>query len=547
MILDRRIWKSFSSAGLLLGTLLAAFSLTPSLLPRSALMQGILAGLSLAAGYAIGCVFDLTWRYLELPVPPARTARIVRLAAGVVCLAIGVAFLLRAPEWQNSIRVLMDMPPVEGTRPFAIALVALSLFAAVVIVARLFRLTYRVIHDHLPHFLPPRVARLIGAVAAAFLFWSLIDGVLFRYLLSTIDKSFQQLDALVEPESAPPANPVKTGSAESLVPWQTLGRQGRLFVSSGPTAADLEAFFGEPAPEPVRVYVGLNSAQTVRARVRLAFEELQRVGAFERAVLVLVTPTGTGWVDPGAIDTVEYLHRGDIASVAVQYSYLESAISLLVEPENGVETAKALFNAVYGHWTTLPKDDRPRLYLHGLSLGSLNSDRAFDLYDVIGDPFDGALWSGPPYRSETWRAATEERVPGSPAWLPRFRDGSVIRFTDQHDRLRNPGSHWGPLRIAYLQYPSDPITFFEPSMAWRPADWLAPPRGHDVTPALRWIPVVTMLQVVADMRAGDITPVGHGHNYSPDDYIESWVALTEPPGWTEEDVLRLKALFAGRP
>ena len=56
-----------------------------------------------------------------------------------------------------------------------------------------------------------------------------------------------------------------------------------------------------------------------------------------------------------------------------------------------------------------------------------------------------------------------------------------------------------------------------------------------------------MLQVVADMRAGDITPVGHGHNYSPDDYIESWVALTEPPGWTEEDVLRLKALFAGRP
>src|SRR5690606_41934095 len=113
-------------------------------------------------------------------------------------------------EWQNSIRVLMDMPPVEGTRPFAIALVALSLLAAGVIVARLFRLTYRVIHDHLPHFLPPRVARLIGAVAAAFLFWSLIDGVLFRYLLSTIDKSFQQLDALVEPEGAPPADPVRS-------------------------------------------------------------------------------------------------------------------------------------------------------------------------------------------------------------------------------------------------------------------------------------------------------------------------------------------------
>lgn len=138
-------------------------------------------------------------------------------------------------------------------------------------------------------------------------------------------------------------------------------------------------------------------------------------------------------------------------------------------------------------------------------------------------------------------------MPGTPAWLPRFRDGSVIRFTDQHDRLHNPGSHWGPLRIAYLQYASDPITFFAPSMAWRRPAWLQPPRGPDVTPALRWIPVVTMLQVVADMRAGDITPAGHGHNFAADDYIESWVALTEPPNWTADDTRRLKALFARRP
>ena len=72
------------------------------------------------------------------------------------------------------------------------------------------------------------------------------------------------------------------------------------------------------------------------------------------------------------------------------------------------------------------------------------------------------------------------------------------------------------------------------------------PRGRDVTPELRFIPNVTMLQVIADMQAGDITPHGHGHNYSPDDYIDAWLALTEPPGWAEAETRRLKALFAKR-
>ncbi|MFZ0240630.1 MAG: alpha/beta-hydrolase family protein [Desulfobacterales bacterium] len=30
-----------------------------------------------------------------------------------------------------------------------------------------------------------------------------------------------------------------------------------------------------------------------------------RVNAFARKILVLITPTGTGWVDKGATDTVE--------------------------------------------------------------------------------------------------------------------------------------------------------------------------------------------------------------------------------------------------
>ena len=177
-------------------------------------------------------------------------------------------------------------------------------------------------------------------------------------------------------------HPIKTGSAASLLSWEDLGRQGRRFVSSGPTGAEIGAFFGQEALDPIRVYVGMNSADTADERAKLALEELKRTGAFDRSILIVVMPTGTGWVDPAALDPVEYLHRGDVASVAMQYSYLASWLSLLVEPDYGAEAGNALFREVYAYWSSLPRDGRPKLYLHGLSLGAMNSERSANLYDV---------------------------------------------------------------------------------------------------------------------------------------------------------------------
>ena len=191
--------------------------------------------------------------------------------------------------------------------------------------------------------------------------------MLLRAFFNAADELFATRDALLEPEYPAPTDPLGTGSAASLVDWEALGRAGREFVASGPTAEAIAAFTGRPAMRPLRVYVGLNSAETVEDRAALALDEMIRVGAFDRSVLVVAVPTGTGWMDPAAMDTLEYLHGGDTAIVGVQYSYLTSWISLLVEPGFGTDTGRALFRAVYRHWTALPRDARPRLYLHGLS------------------------------------------------------------------------------------------------------------------------------------------------------------------------------------
>jgi uncharacterized membrane protein len=378
-------------------------------------------------------------------------------------------------------------------------------------------------------------------VLAVALFWALTEGLVFSALLRMADSSYQQLDALMPDEMEVPVHPLRTGSPASLVAWQHLGRQGRAFAAGGPTAVEIAEVTGGPALDPLRVYVGLNAGGTPAERALLALEELVRVGGFRRSVLVLVTPTGTGWVDPAALEPLEYLQRGGVASVAAQYSYLPSPLALIAEAAYGAETARALFREVYGYWTRLPRDARPRLYLHGASLGALNSELSFHLHDILADPFHGALWSGPPYRSELWNGIVADRQPGSPHWLPVYRDGAEVRFMNQHGGLHTPDRSWGPLRIAYLQYASDPITFFSVGSGWREPEWLHPPRGPDVSPKLRWFPIVTMLQLAADMAvAAEAAPPGFAHNFAAAHYVEAWAALTEPASWSMESLERLK-------
>lgn len=531
-----------SLVGLLLGTLFFAFSLTPSLLPRPFLVQGVLSGLSFAAGYGLGVAGLFLWNYLQLPVARGRLALTARIGAALAAALVAISFLWQAANWQDSIRALMGMDESAGIQPLWLGLIALVVFLLALGLGRLFRLVFQRVAHWLHRFVPPRVSHLVAITAAVLLFWTVIDGVLVSTLLRSADRSFQQLDALIEDDLPHPVHPEQTGSRASLVNWKDLGRQGRRFVASGPTAEDLGTFFDAPAPAPIRVYVGLHSADDASQRARLALEELKRVGGFERSLLLLVTPTGTGWVDPAAQDTVEYLHRGDIATVAAQYSYLNSPLALLTQAAYGAEMARALFAEVYGYWRTLPRDSRPRLFLSGLSLGSLNSDRSFDFYDIVDDPFDGVLWSGPPFRNDTWRRVTERRDPGSPAWLPEFRGGSVVRFMNQEQGLDRGTAEWGNFRIAILQYASDPITFFSPHAAWREPDWMREPRGPDVSPDLRWFPWVTMLQLAADMMVGT-APTGFGHEYAPAHYIDAWYALTEPEGWTDAALDRLRARF----
>ncbi len=528
----------------ILGSLFFVASLAPSLVPRDTVMQIILSGFSVAAGYAIGRLASTLWRKLEFPTPRRDGFIGLRLGLAALCILGALIMLWQASEWQNSLRALMNMPPVETARPLSIALGALSVFLILLWLMRLARTIVAGLSRGFSRLVPGPQALLLAVGITAVVFWNIGNGVIVRGALTVADGIYAGLDVVFEETIQRPANPLKTGAPESLIEWEGLGRMGRSMIASGPDRAQIEAATGAPALEPLRVYVGLNSAPDPQARAALALAELQRIDAFTRGTLVIATPTGTGWVDPAGRQSLEYILQGDVATVSVQYSYLASWIALLTDPEYGVETARAVFAAVYDHWRSLPADDRPALYLNGLSLGSLNSDLSHDLHQVVGDPFDGALWVGPPFNSPTWTEVTRNRNPGSPAWLPSYRDGSAIRFMNQTGLQSEVTAPWGGFRILYLQHASDAVVFFDPLSSWRRPDWMTEPRGPDVPASFRWIPVVTFLQLGVDIMTAVKPPAGFGHSYDFVSYARAWTMLLDLSEWTDARIDALAASVA---
>ena len=148
-----------------------------------------------------------------------------------------------------------------------------------------------------------------------------------------------------------PAGEFRHGNAQ-LLDWVrrsgsiVAAYYGRNFTGTGPTAEQIAAFTGSPALEPIRAYAGIASAADMEDRARLAVADLRRAGGFDREYLLVAGTTGTGWVDPGAIDSLEYLTGGNVASVAIQYSYLPSWVSFIVDQTRARQAGRAMFDAV---------------------------------------------------------------------------------------------------------------------------------------------------------------------------------------------------------
>jgi uncharacterized membrane protein len=539
----RRWLPRYTWSGTLGAVLFGCASLTPSLLPRGWVLQGLIAGITAAIGYGVGVL--VAWFVAEatesrLSAGVRHRAWQVLAVAGVL---LGVVMLVFGAVWQRRIHELMGLDPPSSYSSIGIVVLAVLAFALFVAIGRGVRWLGRWLVRLFGRILPRRAARPLGVLVAAALVLFLLNGVLFQGLVSAMNSAFSVKDDGTEEGAVEPTAAERSGSPASLVPWADLGLQGRNFVGKGPTPNELEEFSGRPAQEPVRAYVGLASADDVGDRAALAARELERAGGFDRSALVVVTTTGTGWVDPAASDSLEYELNGDTAMVAMQYSYLPSWLSFLVDQVKARDAGRALFDAIYGTWAQLPPDDRPELYVFGESLGTFGGEAAFSGLADIQNRTDGVLWAGPPNFNELWRGIVADREDGTPEWLPVVDGGRTVRFADEAPDLDEPPGPWDDPRLVYLQNASDPIVWWSPQLILSRPDWLEGDRGRDVSQGMTWLPLVTFWQVTADMAFSTGVPDGHGHSYRAD-YVNAWAQVAQPPGWTDADTERLRPLVS---
>jgi uncharacterized membrane protein len=539
------LFRRLCFGGLAGALLFFCLSLSPSLLPRGYVLQGIISGVTAVIGYGLGSAASAITRKIQSAEPQPRTKHIAWRVLLIATIVLVPIVLVLGRDVKNDVRDLMGMDEYAAWEWGVILLLTVVVALLVLFISRLVRGLARVLIRLIDKILPRRISATIGVVVTVFIVIGLVQGFLLHPALDALNSAYGVVNEGTSEGVSQPQQPERSGSPDSLVPWDTLGVQGRDFTGIGkmigPTREQLTEFNGEPAKEPIRVYVGLESADSVDDRVQLALKELDRTDAWSRKAIAIFTTTGTGWVDERAASPVEYMYNGDSALVGLQYSYLPSWISFLVDVDKAADAGREMIQAVQQRLETMPESSRPKLLLFGESLGSFGTEEAFDNAQQMESQVDGALLVGPVFRNHVHNEITDHRDDGSPFWEPVYQNGEKFRTAVAPKDMADPPTEWKQPRIVYLQNSSDPITYWNFELIWNRPEWLDEPRGPDVSDKMFWAPVVTFWGTLGDMVFSTAVPPGHGHDYGSNP-VDAWAQIIQPQGWTDAKTQELREI-----
>jgi uncharacterized membrane protein len=331
--------------------------------------------------------------------------------------------------------------------------------------------------------------------------------------------------------SIPPSGGFVSGGPNSISPFEELGLHGRRFVTEVVPRSVIDDTLGESgALDPIRAYVGVETEPLyATGRSELALDEMERLGAFDRKYLLLVSPTGTGWVDHTVVETAEILARGDIATACIQYGKAPSFLGI-----QGVALGRDQFRqllwGVRQRLIGVPEGKKPKVLVFGESLGAWSSSdvvmhqgtAGFDHYSI-----ENALWFGLPGLARWSRTGMREgrnplTPPGTVAAFDRFE-----QYQELSDEQRQS------LRAVVVDHDNDPISQISLRLAVKKPPWLDGQPRRNVPEGMRWQPMITFIQILADAMNAMVTIPGEfksfGHDYRADTLDFVGAAYDLPP------------------
>jgi len=329
----------------------------------------------------------------------------------------------------------------------------------------------------------------------------------------------EQGGAAVEPAyGLPPTSNLVSGGPESLVPFDTLSREGRRFVNMVLTREEIETVMGEPAvADPIRIFVGLDTAAEVEDRVDIIMDELVRTKAFDRKILCFASPTGSGYINYVAAESLEYMTLGDCAIVTMQYSMLPSSMSL-TRTGLAIEQNRDLMHAITGYLRGMDPALRPRFVLFGESLGALTMQdiwRHRTVEAMDRDFVHSGIYLGTPSGTEfakSWRLNPAKIDPAGKL----LEVDDYGRYVDLTDEQRDGVRH------VLISHNDDPIPKFGTNLLLRKPWWLGPSdlRPPGIPKSAKWRPGITFVLTGIDLvNAMDVVPGTfgrRGHDYRED-------------------------------
>jgi uncharacterized membrane protein len=232
---------------------------------------------------------------------------------------------------------------------------------------------------------------------------------------------------------------------------------------------------------------------------------------------MLASPTGTGYVNYAAVSILEFLTRGDCATLALQYAARPSPLSL-DRVKEGRRQTRLLAAALRDRLAQCPPGRRPKVLLFGESLGAWTSQDAFvehGTQGLIDAGIDYAIWIGTPHFSK-WkeRVLYDDRPDVDRDLIGVFDHIGQLEALDAATRER--------LRFVMITHDNDGVGAFGPALAIQAPEWLGPPESRRATipKGMRWTPATGFFQVLVDMKnAANVVPgvfAATGHDYRAD-------------------------------
>lgn len=510
-------------------------SVSPSLLARSWQWHAVASGVLSAVGYIVGLTIQ---RFYALVVPRLGVEITAPKAVSIAFRAVLLlGFFLWFLRWLlQSYRERKRANRLVGMRGETLGEYLLGTVCAFILMMALLGVAWglqwigRAIVSVLSQWMYMVFALALSLLILVVIVYALTSQVLLKLGINFFTRHARKMNNRTAKGIVQPQVPERSGSPHSLSSWRAVGGQGRVFLGRGPSRADIEAVTGCSAMEPIRVYAGMpEEGQSLQNAADLVVEELHRTGAFDRAVILIATSTGSGWVDEWQVQPLEYLTRGNCATASMQYSFVPSSINFLTDLDVSEEAAVILFETIRRAVDEIPEDRRPALFVCGESLGAYASQHVFSgIVDVLSRT-DGALWVGTPAFTPMHAELTAIRHRGSPEVAPVVANGRHVRFVNVPENLwsdvygRELGD-WNYPRVVYAQHPSDPVVWWNSELVWHKPDWISEKVDGDVSPHMQYTRGATYIQVLVDMPVAGTAPGGHGHTYH-EELIPLWEAI----------------------